>query len=169
MKGTVSVIGPNADQCSPRLYSAGQDLGELLADTGLRIVNGGLGGFMEAVHRGAQRSASYSHGMCIGILPSENKADANAWCDTPIPTGIGAARNRIVVNSGDVVVAAGGGAGTLSELAFAWQLGKPIICLSAHGGWAANLAGKAVDQRERPRIMEAQTVSKVQQYLNTLF
>jgi uncharacterized protein (TIGR00725 family) len=132
-------------------------LGELAVDAGFRIATGGLGGVMEAVSRGAHRSASYREGDVVGILPTYDRQSANSAVDIVIPTGLGIARNVVLVSSADVVVAVGGGSGTLSEIAVAWQLGKPIVALAAVPGWAADLADRAIDDRRADRIASAAT------------
>ena len=96
----------------------------------------------------------------IGILPSYDAATANEAIDIAIPTGMAITRNVLVVASGDVVVALAGGAGTLSELALAWQLGKPIVALDCGGGWAAELGGQALDERREGVIVRAPSVAE---------
>ncbi len=84
---------------------------------------------MEAVCRGIAEKG----GRSIGILRGTDTLEANRWVDTVIPTGMGTSRNRIIVLSGRVVVAVGGKYGTLSEIAFALQAGKPVCAI---GKWA---------------------------------
>ena len=87
------------------------------------MVCGGLSGTMEAVCKGFKAGG----GMTIGVLPGYDKGDANAYVDIPIPTGLGLARNVLVVKTADVVVAFPGEAGTLSEIAYCLQFGIPVI------------------------------------------
>lgn len=115
---------------------------------------------MEAASRGARQSTAYAEGSVLAIVPGYEHASANGFADVVIPTGIGHARNVVVVASADVVVAIGGGAGTLSEMAIAWQLGRPIVALSSVPGWAERLSGKQVDDRARPAIVEAATAEE---------
>ena len=160
-KKVISVIGPNEKNCPQDVYDFGVKLGKALIDEGYFIACGGLGGVMEAVCKGARQSPHYRAGCTIGILPTMNRADANEFCDIIIPSGLGIARNQLVVSTGDVVVALGGGAGTLSEIAFAWQLGKPVICYSGLGGWSEKLAGAAVDNTKREKIIEAKSLEEI--------
>ncbi len=102
---------------------------------------------MEAALRGARASAHYRSGDTIAVLPTYDVADANHAADIVICTGMNHARNMIVVASAAVVLAVGGRAGTLSELALAWQLGRPIICIRDSEGWASQLAGTGIDDR----------------------
>jgi hypothetical protein len=119
----VAVCGPH--EATPEEQALAERLGELLAVSGLTVVCGGRGGVMAAVCRGAKRRG----GQTIGILPGTDPSDANEWVDHPICTGLGEARNVVVVASGRVVIAVGGGLGTLSEIALALKLGRPVIAL----------------------------------------
>jgi uncharacterized protein (TIGR00725 family) len=103
-------------------------VGRLLAEHGAVLVCGGLGGAMEAACRGAKQAG----GTTVGLLPGESRSDANRFVDVAIPTGLGEARNALVVRSADVVVAVGGGYGTLSEIALALKIGKRVVGL---GTW----------------------------------
>ena len=104
-----------------------EEIGERLAAAGAVVVCGGLAGVMEAVARGASRSG----GTVIGIVPSSSREQANAHCSHVIATGVGHARNLAVVSSGDAVIAIGGEWGTLSEIAFARVLGRPVVALES--------------------------------------
>lgn len=122
-------------------------LGRRAVEAGFRVVTGGLGGVMEAVSRGARGAPRWRDGDVIGVLPGYDRRAANTSVDIVVPTGMQIGRNVIVAAMADVLVAIGGGAGTLSEIAVAWQLGKPIISLAASGGWAERLAGAGIDAR----------------------
>ncbi len=139
------VIGDARLEDAPRIEEA-RRLGAELLGAGFRIVTGGLGGVMEAVSFGARHCAHWREGSIVGVIPSYRTSDANPWCDIVIPTGMQLARNILVVSTADVVVAIGGGAGTLSELALASQLAKPIVALGPHG-WAGRIAGELLDGR----------------------
>ena len=102
------------------------------------LVCGGLGGVMEAACRGA-RSVG---GTTIGILPGSERAEANDYVETAIATGMGEARNAIVVATADAVVAVGGEFGTLSEIALALKAGKAVIGLHS---WELARGGAPVD------------------------
>lgn len=147
---TAAVIGPA--RATEDVIMLSEQLGRALMDRKLRIVTGGLGGVMEAACRGARSSAQWIPGSTVGILPSYNVGTANQWVDVIIPTGLGHARNVVVVASADVVLAIGGRAGTLSEIAFAWALGRPVIAVAGTGGWTETLAGQRIDDRREDRI-----------------
>jgi len=122
----VSVIGGST--VTDEQYDLAREVGWVLGERGHEIVCGGRGGVMEAACRGAQETG----GHAIGILPGDDRAAANAYVDTPIATGMGYARNVLVVRNGDAVVAVDGSTGTLSELALALDFGLPVAGLDTH-------------------------------------
>jgi uncharacterized protein (TIGR00725 family) len=121
IKGQIGVIGGGT--CSPEIYAIAQEVGREIAQNGFSLVCGGLGGVMEAACRGAREAG----GITIGILPTSDKRDANPYVDFVIPTGLGQARNVLVVHASDALVAVDGETGTLSEIAIALKVGKPIV------------------------------------------
>ncbi len=145
MKRIVSVIGEGVLVSGDARYKTAERIGYLLIENGYRLMTGGLGGVMEAASRGARSNPKHRDGDIIGMLPGLDPGDANAYVDIAIPTGLGMARNHIVTNS-DAAIAIGGGAGTLSEMAFAWQKGKLLIALEVEG-WSGELAGRSIDRK----------------------
>ena len=145
----LGVIGPNGSICSNEVYEFGFELGKKLCDRGYMVASGVASGFMEAVFKGYHHSDTYRPGYTIGIIPSSDFAKANPYCDVVIPTGVGLARNAILVNCADIIIAVAGGAGTLSELCYAWQTGKRVLCLKDYNGWAKKLAGENLDERNK--------------------
>ena len=146
-KPIVSVFGSHDLDEAPEVEVLCEDLGRTIVDLGCRVACGGLGGSMAAVCKGARSSKCYQSGDTIGILPMEDADAANPHVDVVIPTGLGLFRNMLVARAGDVCIAVRGGAGTLSEIAFAWQLNKPVATMSGTGGWATELAGSKLDYR----------------------
>ena len=126
MKKIVSVIGGH--ECNKEVEQLAHNLGKKLARVVDVLVSGGLSGTMKAACAGF----SSAGGLTIGMIPSYDKKDANAFVDIVIPTGMGLARNLLVVKSADAVVALPGKAGTLSEIAYCLQSGIPVISL---GSW----------------------------------
>jgi uncharacterized protein (TIGR00725 family) len=124
-KVQVSVIG--ASEGEPEIHEAAEEVGRRLAEAGAVLVCGGMTGVMDAASRGA----SAAGGTVIGIVPSTHTGDANPHVTHSIATGIGHARNLAVVASGDVVIAVGGEWGTLSEIAYARKLEKPVVALQS--------------------------------------
>jgi uncharacterized protein (TIGR00725 family) len=120
---TIAVIG--AGDAAGDDYVAAVEIGRRLADAGATVVCGGLAGVMEGACRGARLAGGHS----IGILPGSDRRDANPYVDVVIATGLGEARNLLVVRSADAVIAVGGAFGTLSEIGFALKLGIPVVGL----------------------------------------
>jgi uncharacterized protein (TIGR00725 family) len=118
---TIAVIGGR--EADKALLKDAEEVGRLLAARGAVLVCGGLGGVMEAASRGMKSAG----GLTVGILPQDHKRDANASIDVAIATGLGIGRNVIIARTADAVIAVGGEYGTLSEIAFALQLGKPVV------------------------------------------
>jgi uncharacterized protein (TIGR00725 family) len=121
------VIGASAGD--DELLAKAEAIGRGLAEAGMTIVCGGLGGVMEAASKGATEAG----GEAIGILPYQSLDDGNEYLTHAIATGIGQARNLAVVASGEVVVAVGGSWGTLSEIGFARKLERPVISVDSWG------------------------------------
>ncbi|MBI4824596.1 MAG: TIGR00725 family protein [Nitrospirae bacterium] len=138
-KNLIAVIG-GRHEGKPLLKEA-EALGRLIAKKGFILITGGLSGVMRAVSKGA-----HSHGgITVGILPQEHKGSANEYVSIPIATGIGIARNAIIARTADAVIAIGGEYGTLSEIAFALQMGKPVIGIKT---WDIKGVIKAKDAKE---------------------
>lgn len=129
-----------------------EQLGEALIDRGFRVMTGGLTGVMDAALRGARRSTAHQEGDTVAVLPTYDESTASSSADITICTGMNHARNVILVASSSVVLAIGGRAGTLSELALAWELGRPIIAVGPSDGWADSLAGHTIDDRFTQQI-----------------
>lgn len=154
----VAVVG--GQNISPQLRAQTQELGTLLVDADFRIATGGRGGVMEAALKGGRESKSWLDGRNIAVLPSLQAEDANPYADIVIPTGMNYARNTILVAMADIVIAVGGGAGTLSEIALAWQHNKPIIAMDVNEGWSSRLAGVSLDQRRDDVVHTAKTAKE---------
>ncbi|MFC1646389.1 TIGR00725 family protein [Candidatus Omnitrophota bacterium] len=122
----IAVIGGHS--CDRKTARLAQRLGEEIAMLGAVLVCGGLGGIMEAAAKGAKKNG----GLTVGILPGEDKKDANSFIDVPIATGLGYTRNTLVTTTADIVIALEGRYGTLSEIGFALNAKKPVIDL---GSW----------------------------------
>lgn len=125
-KKVVGVIGGRS--CNIKVERLAHNLGKNLGKVADILVTGGLGGVMASVSEGFKAAG----GTTLGILPTYNKADANPHIDIAIPSGLGLARNVLVVKSADCVVALPGSAGTLSEIAYCLQFQIPVISL---GSW----------------------------------
>lgn len=126
----IAVIGGSV--CSAREADWAHEVGRRLAQAGALVICGGRGGIMQAVSRGANSAG----GLVVGILPGDSTAEANPFVHIPIVTGLGEARNVIIVRSAQAVIAIGGEYGTLSEIAFALRFGVPVVSL---GSWQLTL------------------------------
>ena len=120
----IAVVGA-ADATTEELRLAAE-VGRLIAEAGALMVCGGLGGVMDE----AARACSQAGGISVGIVPGDERLGASRHLTVSIATGLGEARNAIVVRSADAVIAVGGEYGTLSEIAFALKMGKPVIGLA---------------------------------------
>jgi uncharacterized protein (TIGR00725 family) len=132
----VSVVGPG--DADPAALDAAGQVGRELAERGAVVVCGGRGGVMEAACRGARAGG----GTTVGILPDPDRSHANAYLDVALPTGMGELRNGLVARAGDAMIAVGGEFGTLSEIAFALKLGRPVVGLRT---WELARGGRPVD------------------------
>jgi hypothetical protein len=119
----IGVIGNSV--CSEEVIQIAEEVGREIARRKGVLVCGGLTGVMEAVARGAKAAG----GLTVGIIPGNRASDANSYIDIPIVTGLGYARNVLVVQSSEVVIAIRGKYGTLSEIAYALQFGIPVVGL----------------------------------------
>lgn len=121
MKKIIAVVGGRKTEKA--LLSEAEAIGKLIARNGATLVCGGLGGVMQAASKGAKSEG----GLTVGILPQNDSKRANQYIDVPIATGLGIGRNVIIARTADAVIAVGGAYGTLSEIAYALQMGKPVV------------------------------------------
>lgn len=146
----VAVIG-DGDPRGPdarRVLEWAEEVGTLLARGGAIVVTGGMGGVMRAASRGAAGVG----GLTVGILPGDDPAEANEFIGLPVATGLGVARNLVVVTSADAVVAIGGRHGTLSEIGLALRMGRQVVGL---GSWRVEsdraVGGPRIHRARDPR------------------
>ena len=163
-KGIIGVVGSGSGELDEKIYEIAEKLGNLIAKENFVLVCGGLFGVMEAVCKGAKSV----NGFTIGFIPSLDKKSANRYVDLIIPTGMGEARNLILVSTVDVVITIAGESGTLSEIAFAWKMSKPIISLNTTGGWSTKLADKKIDNKRNDKIYSAKTPNDAIEILKNL-
>lgn len=146
-KKIIAVVGDNNLPDTHPNCRLAEELGKALIDNGYRIIHGGRGGIMKAVAKGAKQSANYQQGSVIAILPGFDPAGANEYSDVALPTGLDTYRNLLIANA-EAVVAIGGGAGTLSEMAMAWILKRMVVGYAVEG-WSGKLAGQRIDDKKR--------------------
>jgi len=143
MKRIIAVIGGRRTEKA--LLKEAEEVGRLIAGNGAVLVCGGLGGVMEAASRGAKGEG----GLTVGILPQNDAKAVNQYIDIPIVTGLGIGRNVVIARTADALIAVGGEYGTLSEIAFALQMGKPVIGIRTwdiKGVIPAENAGEAIEK-----------------------
>jgi uncharacterized protein (TIGR00725 family) len=136
MAPQIAVVG--GSEATAPVIAAAEAVGAALASAGAIVICGGLGGVMAAACRGAKSAG----GLTVGILPGKDPSAANPWVDVVIATGLGEARNSLVVGSAAVVVALDGKYGTLSEIALALRVGTPVIGI---GTWSLSRPDGEVD------------------------
>lgn len=135
-RSVVAVVG--SGDCSAEEERLAEEVGRHLGERGALVVTGGLGGVMSAACRGAQAAG----GTTLGLLPGERRETANPWVSVAVPTGPGEGRNLLVVRTADALVAVGGEYGTLSEIALALKIGKPVVGLAT---WELRRQGSGPD------------------------
>ena len=119
----IGVIG--GTNAAPDVLKSAEETGRLIAGQGFILICGGMAGVMEAAAKGAKGAG----GTTIGILPHTDRHEANPWIDIPIATGFGEGRNLVIIRTADILIAIDGEYGTLSEIAFALKMKKPVIVM----------------------------------------
>lgn len=143
----VAVIGDAVLPGNDRRIGFAEAVGAMIIEKGWKLVTGGMGGVMESASRGARNSSAWTDGRIVSIIPGWNPDSSNKYADIVIPTGLDHGRNLLVAQS-DAIVAVGGGAGTLSEIAIAWMMFRLIVALRGEG-WSGKLADQRIDDRTR--------------------
>jgi uncharacterized protein (TIGR00725 family) len=142
----IAVVGPG--EATAEQVTVAEEVGRGLAGAGAVLITGGGEGVMAAACRGAQRAG----GLTIGILPGQDRGEANEWVEVAIPTGLRELRNGLIVRAADAVIAVGGAYGTLSEVALALKTGVPVIGLDT---WAID----GIEAAEAPDDAVSRAVS----------
>jgi uncharacterized protein (TIGR00725 family) len=148
----IAVVG--SGEAAPDELAVAEEAGAAVAEARCGLVCGGLGGVMEAACRGARSRG----GLTVGLLPGLDREAANGWVVVAVPTGLGEARNALVVRAADALVAIGGGWGTLSEIALALKAGLPVVGI---GTWEPVLDGQVasgVVTADDPRLAVAEAL-----------
>jgi len=154
-KRFIAVIG--GSNCTAEEARLAEEVGRELARKGVILVCGGMSGIMEAACRGA----SAEGGLTIGILPGDSRQAANPYVQIPIVTNLGEARNVIVVKSAEVVIAVGGGYGTLSEIGHALRNGIPVIGLNTWSLSRNNQPDNSIIQAQDPADAVARALNLI--------
>jgi len=133
----VAVCG--ASEATSSQLDTAREVGRLLADAGAVVINGGLGGVSAAASEGAAKAG----GTVVGLLPGVDRDGANEHLSLSLPTGMGQARNVLIVTAAESVIAIGQGWGTLSEIAVARRLGRPVVALDSWNVEGLDVVGSA--------------------------
>jgi len=145
----IAVVGSDS-KLTDEVREIAKGIGRDIAREKCVLICGGRGGVMEAACRGAKNAG----GITVGILPGLDRAGANSYIDVIITTGMGYARNSLVVSCADAVIAIAGRSGTLSEIALALNYGKPVIVVEGTGG-ISDSVDKVVGGIQRAKPEEA--------------
>ena len=146
-KRIVAVVGDTHLEAAGEKAHLAEALGKRLIEEGHRVLTGGVGDLARSVAKGARGAGSYREGDLVAVLPGFDPSDAGDCADIVIASGFDQGRNMLVANS-DAVVAIGGGAGTLSEIALAWALKRLILAYRTEGS-SSKVAGTRIDERDR--------------------
>ncbi len=132
MPTLIAVVGPS--QPDRQVYESAYQIGQFLGKhPEVVVLNGGMGGVMEATAKGVQEAG----GICIGLLPTHTKTDGNPYLSVALPTGLGPFRNYLLAQACDLMVAVGESPGTRTEVTMALRLGKPVLAVH----WQTPLPG----------------------------
>ena len=137
------------------MFYAAEQIGERLAQQQCVVINGGKGGIMEFVSRGAKSKG----GVTVAETSGSERFTANEFIDVEVVTGDLAFRGPSqLVGMSDGVIALGGGAGTLQEICVAYRMKKPIVLLQGYGGWTDRLTKRTfLDERRLVAFKLAKT------------
>jgi hypothetical protein len=152
-KRQILVIGHNTNGCTPEHEKIAYEVGAEIAKSNSVLITGGLGGVMTAAAHGAHDA----NGLTVGIIPQNDAALANEFCDIVIPTGMGLARDFLNALTADGVIIVGGGSGTLSETCAAYMYKKPMVAIRNLGGPVEQYIDSFIDHRENVKIIGVDT------------
>ena len=152
-KHQILVIGNNTNGCTQKHEKIAYDVGVEIAKSDSILITGGLGGVMAAASHGAHDA----NGLTVGIIPQDNAAMANEFCDIVIPTGMGLARDFVNALTADGVIIVGGGSGTLSEVCAAYMYKKPMVAIRNIKSSIEPYIDGFLDHRENIKIIGVDT------------
>lgn len=158
-----------AERAGPMVAEMARDVGKNVIAKGFHLLCGGTGALVSAACEGAQEEKANlkrrgkflgDAPVVMGLLAGSNKSDGNAELDIALPTGLGVAIHTVVCASADALIALEGGAATLSHVALAWQLGKPIVLIAPDGSVLESLVGERIDSNRADMIMTADSAER---------
>ena len=160
-KNQILVIGHDVAGCTDLHKKLAYETGTEIAKSGSVLITGGLGGVMEAASNGAHEAG----GLVVGIIPQNDPASANKFCDIVIPTGMGHTRDFLTALSADGVIVIGGGSGTLTEVCASYVHKKPIAALRNSGDVAEQYADTYLDHRNHVKITGVDSPKEAVDYI----
>lgn len=155
----IGVMGSAADlKYSKEVEKISERLGELIAEGGGILFFGAEKDY-DSLSTAAARGAKKMEGLTVGITYGKGKDIWQKDADIIIPTGLerGGGREMVLVLACDAIITLGGGSGTLTELAIAYQADIPAVVLVGYGGWSDKLADEFLDTRNRRKFIVART------------
>ena len=155
----ILVIGNNTNGCTPKHEKIAYDIGSEIAKSNSVLINGGLGGVMQAASKGAHDAG----GLTVGIIPQDDASMANEFCDIVIPTGMGLTRDYLNALSADGVIIVGGGSGTLSEACASYMYKKPMVMIKNLGSSVDPYVDGFIDHRKNIQIIGVDTAQEAVQ------
>lgn len=171
MRKIVAVVGDADIAGDQKKYDIAYSIGKLLVENGYRVQSGGLEGVMHAAFCGAKAAENAKDGDTLALVPSFDRKAASPYADIVVATGLDLFRNVLVANA-DAVIAVGGGAGTLSEIANAWAMKRLVIAIDSVDGWSKKMANVRPDSRIRypeladDRVFGASTAEEAIRIIN---
>lgn len=157
----IGVIGSAGNEEYPdknnqriKIYKQAEELGKIIAQKEAILITGGKGGIMESAAKGAKSNG----GTTVGFVKGKERLTSNDFTDIEVVSGMeGCGEETMLILSCDGIIAVGGGAGTLQELAIAYRNKKPVVILDTGYGWASKLANIYLDDRKRVKFFSAKT------------
>jgi uncharacterized protein (TIGR00725 family) len=164
--GVIGSAGPEEyayKKPSIAMFKAAEVLGKALAQEGAIVINGGKGGVMQAVCKGAKSAG----GTTVAELSGAERGVGNDYVDVEIiGTDIGFRGPSLLVGMSDAIISLGGGAGTLQELAVAYRMQKPVILLTGYGGWTDRIASMDyMDERKLVKFTKVKSVDEAMEFV----
>lgn len=145
---------PQKNSKREKLYKLAEEIGKILAEKGVILTTGGKGGIMKFACKGAKSVG----GITVGIVKGKQRNTSNPSVDVEIVSGMeGCGEETMLILSCDGIIALGGGAGTLQELAIAYRNKKPVVILDTDYGWSSKLADSFLDERRNVKFIVAKT------------
>lgn len=156
MRRIIAVVGQGG-KVTKKLEKTAYEVGKEIAKNNLIMMCGGRN---DGIMHPAARGVAENGGISVGIIPESDLSKTSEYITIPVVTGMGFARNQIISLSCDAMIVIGGGVGTLTEVAYAYAYGKPIIYVEGTGGLVEPFVGKYMDSKKKVKIVKASNAQK---------